>query len=65
MSFYLSGQRHPRAEVLPRLARAVGVADPLDLCDLPKDGERIVHLRVRVAKALSSRSYGEVTSSSL
>ncbi|GAA0902871.1 hypothetical protein GCM10009574_091850 [Streptomyces asiaticus] len=51
VSFYLSGQRHPRAEVLPRLARAVGVADPLDLCDLLKDGERIVHLRVRVGKS--------------
>ncbi|WP_410540560.1 helix-turn-helix domain-containing protein [Streptomyces sp. KL2] len=34
VSFYLSGQRHPRAEVLPRLARAVGVANPLDMCAL-------------------------------
>lgn len=51
VSFYLSGQRHPRAEVPPRLARAVGVDDPLDLCDLPKDGERVVHLRVRVGKS--------------
>ncbi|WP_211831604.1 helix-turn-helix domain-containing protein, partial [Streptomyces asiaticus] len=27
------------------------MADPLDLCDLLKDGERIVHLRVRVGKS--------------
>ncbi|MET7621762.1 helix-turn-helix transcriptional regulator [Streptomyces sp. NPDC005408] len=51
VSFYLSGQRHPRAEVLPRLARAVGLDDPLNLCDLPGDGERIVHLRVRIGKS--------------
>lgn len=51
VSFYLSGQRHPRAEVLPRLARTVGAADPLDLCALPKDGEQIVHLRVRTGKS--------------
>ncbi|MFF8280028.1 helix-turn-helix domain-containing protein [Streptomyces lateritius] len=51
VSFYLSGQRHPRPEVLARLARAVGVDDPLGLCDLPKDGERIIHLRVRVGKS--------------
>ncbi|MEU1820286.1 helix-turn-helix domain-containing protein [Streptomyces roseifaciens] len=50
VSFYLAGTRHPRAEVLPRLARAVGLDDPLDLCDLG-DGERIVHLRVRVGKS--------------
>ncbi|MEU5444690.1 helix-turn-helix domain-containing protein [Streptomyces griseofuscus] len=51
VSFYLSGRRHPQAEVLPRLAHAVGVADPLGLCGLPKDGERIVHLCVRAAKS--------------
>ncbi|MFE9421144.1 helix-turn-helix domain-containing protein [Streptomyces griseofuscus] len=51
VSFYLSGRRHPQAEVLPRLAHAVGVADPLDLCGLPKDGERIVHLCVRAGKS--------------
>lgn len=51
VSFYLSGRRHPRAEALPRLARAVGVDDPLDLCGLPKDGERIVHLRVRIGRS--------------
>ncbi|GAA0439321.1 helix-turn-helix transcriptional regulator [Streptomyces luteireticuli] len=51
VSFYLSGQRHPRAEVLPRLAQAVGLDDPLDLCALPDGGERIVHLRVRTGKS--------------
>ncbi|MEV7754670.1 helix-turn-helix domain-containing protein [Streptomyces griseofuscus] len=51
VSFYLSGRRHPQAEVLPRLAHAVGVADPLDLCGSPKDGERIVHLCVRAGKS--------------
>ncbi|MFF7690250.1 helix-turn-helix transcriptional regulator [Streptomyces syringium] len=51
VSFYLSGQRHPRAEVLPRLARAVGLDDPLDLCALPGGGERIIHLRVRIGKS--------------
>lgn len=48
--FYLAGTRRPRAPVLPRLARAVGLAEPLDLCDLD-DGERIVHLRVRAGKS--------------
>ncbi|MFJ8096543.1 helix-turn-helix domain-containing protein [Streptomyces griseofuscus] len=51
VSFYLSGRRHPQAEVLPRLAHAVGVADPLGLCGLPKDGERIAHLCVRAGKS--------------
>lgn len=50
VSFYLAGTRHPRADVLPRLSRAVGLADPLDLCDIGP-GERIVHLRVRVGKS--------------
>ncbi|MEU5030956.1 helix-turn-helix domain-containing protein [Streptomyces milbemycinicus] len=50
VSFYLSGERHPRAEILPRLARAVGLDEPLDLCDLG-DGERVVHLRVRIGKS--------------
>ncbi|MFJ7242707.1 helix-turn-helix domain-containing protein [Streptomyces olivaceus] len=44
VSFCLSGERHPRAEILPRLAGAVGLADPLDLSDLG-NGERVVHLR--------------------
>lgn len=52
VSFYLAGARHPRATILPRLARAVGMVEPLDLCDLG-DGERIVHLRVRVGKSRS------------
>ncbi|MEU2769800.1 MULTISPECIES: helix-turn-helix domain-containing protein [Streptomyces] len=50
VSFYLSGERHPRAEILPRLAGAVGLADPLDLCNLGS-GERVVHLRFRVGKS--------------
>lgn len=50
VSFYLAGTRRPRAEYLPRLSRAVGLDDPLDLCDVG-DGERIVHLRVRVGKS--------------
>lgn len=40
----------PRAPVLPRLDRVVGLAEPLDLCDLD-GGERIVHLRVRAGKS--------------
>ncbi|MFG1857537.1 helix-turn-helix domain-containing protein [Actinomadura geliboluensis] len=53
VSFYLAGTRRPRAPVLPRLARAVGLAEPLDLCDLCDlgDGERIVHLHVRAGKS--------------
>ena len=53
LCFYLAGDRQPRAELLPPLARAVGLADPLDLCDL-SGGERIVHLRVRVGKSRST-----------
>ncbi|BDT39481.1 helix-turn-helix transcriptional regulator [Streptomyces yaizuensis] len=55
VSFYLAGTRHPRAEILPRLARAVGLDDPLDLCDIG-DGERIVHLRVRAGKSRAQLS---------
>lgn len=54
VSFYLAGTRQPRAPVLPRLSRAVGLDDPLDLCALG-DGERIVHLRVRVGKPRPGR----------
>lgn len=34
VSLYLAGTRRPRAPALPRLARAVGLAEPLDLCDV-------------------------------
>ncbi|MER6005597.1 helix-turn-helix domain-containing protein [Nonomuraea angiospora] len=50
VNFSLAGTRRPRAPVLPRLARAVGLPKPLDLGGL-RDGERIVHLRVRVGKS--------------
>ncbi|MFJ6775029.1 helix-turn-helix domain-containing protein [Kitasatospora sp. NPDC091257] len=43
VSLYLAGTRVPRPELLPRLARAVGVA-PADLCTV--EHERLVHLRV-------------------
>ncbi|MFF9646637.1 helix-turn-helix domain-containing protein [Kitasatospora aureofaciens] len=43
VSLYLAGSRVPRPELLPRLARAVGVS-PADLCTVEQ--ERLVHLRV-------------------
>ncbi|MDH6711373.1 transcriptional regulator with XRE-family HTH domain [Kitasatospora sp. MAA19] len=43
VSLYLAGSRVPRPELLPGLAKAVGVA-PADLCTIEQ--ERLVHLRV-------------------
>lgn len=58
VSFYLSGERYPRADMLPRLAHAVGLAEPLDLCDLPEDGEHLMHLRVRAGKSRTQAARG-------
>jgi DNA-binding XRE family transcriptional regulator len=49
VNFYLAGSRHPRPEKLLRLAQAVGIDDPLELCDVG-ESERIIHLRIRVGK---------------
>ncbi|MEU3077167.1 oxygenase MpaB family protein [Streptomyces laurentii] len=48
VSLYLAGTRVPKPEVLPRLAKAVGVS-PADLCTV--EHERLVRLRVFAAAA--------------
>ncbi|MEV7930502.1 helix-turn-helix transcriptional regulator [Kitasatospora sp. NPDC088779] len=52
VSLYLAATRVPRPEILPRLAKAVGV-EPADLCTV--EHERLVHLRV-----LTGRSRAEM-----